>query len=149
MNIFVRYRRDDRPALETASFVFSFDDNMTFDPNAQLLFSKYDGSFDSCTKAKVESYTVASGKPSPTNEIFIRRLRELREKYRLNEFQVAEFLGMPTTLYHTLEDGTFEPGLSTVTALTKLFCVHADYLLGLCAHNGLSEKPPSDECGRQ
>ena len=145
MNIFVRYRREDRPALETGSFVFSFDENMTFDPNAQLIFSEYDGLCGTCTNAKVESYTAASGTPSPTNEIFVRRLRELRKKFRLSEFQVAEFLNIPTTLYHTLESGTLEPGLSTVAALTKLFGVHVDYLLGLCAHNDFSEKPPSDE----
>ena len=144
MNIFVRYRRDDRPALETGSFVFSFDENMTFDPNAQLIFSEYDGQFGSYTKAKVTSYTIASGKPSPTTEIFIRRLRELRKKYRLSDFQIAQILDIPPTTYHALESGTLEPGLSTVAALTKLFCVNADYLLGLWAHNDLKEKPPCD-----
>ncbi len=144
MNIFVKYCRDDRPMLEANSLVFSFDENVTFDPNAQLIFSRYDGYSGSCTKATVTSYTVTSGTPSPPNEIFVQRLRKLRLKYSLSEFQVANILEIPTTLYHTLESGTMEPGLSTIAALSKLFCVSVDYLLGLCSHNDLKEKPPSD-----
>lgn len=140
MNIFVRYRRDDRPALEEGSFVLSLDENLTFDPNAQLIFSEYDGRGGTCTGARVEAYTFASGKLSPPNEIFVQRLKELRRKHRLSESQVADFLEIPLTLYHTLESGTMEPGLSTLAALSKLLCVRTDYLLGLCAYNSCKEE---------
>lgn len=60
-----------------------------------------------------------------------KRLRELRKDAKMTQQQVAYNLGIASTTYANYEQGTREPSLSIIIKLCRLYCISADYLLGL------------------
>ncbi len=62
------------------------------------------------------------------------RLREQREKHGMSQRQVAEQLGMHQQQYQRYEQGVREPPISVLIALTEMYQVSVDYLLGLTDH---------------
>ncbi len=57
------------------------------------------------------------------------RLRALREKRRLSQQKVADYLGISRTAYNKYESGAIRP-TRKVERLAALFDVSADYILG-------------------
>lgn len=60
-----------------------------------------------------------------------RRIKDLREDNDLTQQQVAEYLGMKQPQYFRYEKGTRDIPSDVLIALTKLYGVSADYILGL------------------
>ena len=63
---------------------------------------------------------------------YVRRIRDLREDHDLTQKQVADALGTSQTMYSRYERGASERPLRHLVALTALYQVSADYILGLC-----------------
>lgn len=57
-------------------------------------------------------------------------LRELRDDHDLKQKAVATYLGISQQTYSNYENGRREIPVWVVVALTKYYCVSADYLLG-------------------
>lgn len=64
-------------------------------------------------------------------KIFSERLKELRKASGYTQQQIAEKLNVRQQSYMRYENGTGEPNLETVAAISKIFEVTTDYLLGL------------------
>lgn len=64
-------------------------------------------------------------------KIFSERLKELRKVSGYTQQQIAEKLNVRQQSYMRYENGTGEPNLETVAAISKIFDVTVDYLLGL------------------
>ena len=62
--------------------------------------------------------------------IFGKRLKELREKHRMSQKQVADKIGVTASAISAYETGVRMPGGAAITALSNLFLVSPDYLLG-------------------
>lgn len=62
---------------------------------------------------------------------YYRRIKDLREDNDLTQQQVAEYLGMKQPQYFRYEKGTRDIPSDVLIALTKLYGVSADYILGL------------------
>ena len=65
------------------------------------------------------------------NNMFGRRLRELRKEEGLSQRDLGEKLGACNQAVSFWETGSREPDLDTLKALAQIFDVSADYLLGL------------------
>lgn len=63
-------------------------------------------------------------------EIFSKRLKELRVAAGYTQQQMAEKLCIRQQSYTRYESNIGEPNLSTVVAISKIFDVSCDYLLG-------------------
>ena len=59
------------------------------------------------------------------------RIRDLREDADLTQAQVAEILGTSQTMYARYERGASELPIRHLIALSKLYRVSSDYILGL------------------
>lgn len=62
---------------------------------------------------------------------YTQRLRDLREDSDLTQAQVAEILGTSQTMYARYERGANELPIRHLIALSKLYHVSTDYILGL------------------
>ena len=62
---------------------------------------------------------------------FANRLKELRIESNFTQRRVAEKLGIRQQSYARYESGAGEPNLETLVAISKLFNVSVDYLLGI------------------
>lgn len=60
-----------------------------------------------------------------------KRIRDLREDADLTQAQVAEILGTSQTMYARYERGASEMPIRHLIALSKLYQVSTDYILGL------------------
>ena len=60
-----------------------------------------------------------------------KRIRDLREDADLTQAQVAEILGTSQTMYARYERGASEMPIRHLIALSKLYRVSTDYILGL------------------
>ena len=59
------------------------------------------------------------------------RLRELREKKRLSQQQLADWLGLTRSSISTYENNTQTPPAYTLFRLADIYGVSVDYLLGV------------------
>ena len=64
------------------------------------------------------------------NNIFAKRLRELRVEKNIMQMDLAKELNIAKTTYSNYEQGRREPNFETLTILSKYFNVSADYLIG-------------------
>ena len=64
-------------------------------------------------------------------EIFSKRLKELRIAAGYTQQQMADMLNIRQQSYTRYENNVGEPNLSTVVAISKIFDVSSDYLLGI------------------
>jgi transcriptional regulator with XRE-family HTH domain len=62
---------------------------------------------------------------------FFMRLLEIRNSKGMTQKQLAERLGVTIRTITNYENGSREPNIKTLIALTQIFGVSADYLLGL------------------
>ena len=65
---------------------------------------------------------------------FAQRLKELRTENNLTQTQLATKLGIRQQSYARYEKGVGEPSLDTLVALSGLYNVSVDFLLGLTAN---------------
>lgn len=63
-------------------------------------------------------------------QIFLKKLKGLREDNDLTQAQVAEVLGTSQTMYARYERGANEMPIRHLITLCKFYNVSADYLLG-------------------
>ncbi len=74
-------------------------------------------------------------------EVLAKRLKELREKERYSQKQIAERIGMSAGGYQKIEQSQRDPKLDVLVMLCDIFNVSADYLLGRSnLVNNLAEK---------
>ena len=59
------------------------------------------------------------------------RLRELREKKRLSQQQLADWLGLTRSSISNYENNTHTPPADTLVRLADIYGVSVDYLLGV------------------
>ena len=59
------------------------------------------------------------------------RLRELREKKRLSQQQLADWLGLTRSSINNYENNTQTPPADTLVRLADIYGVSVDYLLGV------------------
>lgn len=64
-------------------------------------------------------------------EMYVRRIRELREDHDLSQIQVATHLGTSQTMYSRYERGANELPIHHLISLSRLYDVSTDYILGL------------------
>ena len=65
------------------------------------------------------------------NELYIKRMRDLREDNDKTQAQLAAVLGTSQTMYARYERGTNELPIRHLITLCRYYGVSADYLLGL------------------
>ena len=59
------------------------------------------------------------------------RIRDLREDKDLNQSQVAKILNISQSTYSRYENGNLDVPTEVLIALSKLYNVSVDYILGL------------------
>lgn len=59
------------------------------------------------------------------------RLKQLRQKHKLTQSELADILGLKPTAISNYESERNEPSFDKLIALSKYFDVSCDYLLGL------------------
>ena len=59
------------------------------------------------------------------------RLKQLRQKHKLTQGELAEILGLKPTAISNYESRRNEPSFEKLIALSKYFDVSCDYLLGI------------------
>lgn len=64
------------------------------------------------------------------NEIFAKRLRQLRERKHMKRCVLAELCGLSQHMIRRYEEGEMEPKASSLEVLADYFEVTVDYLLG-------------------
>lgn len=64
------------------------------------------------------------------NEVFPKRLKELRLQYGMSQEQVAQKLHIRQKSYARYEYGTGEPNMQTIYDISEMFNVTTDYLFG-------------------
>lgn len=64
-------------------------------------------------------------------QLYIKRMRDLREDHDLRQADIAEMLGTSQTMYARYERGANELPIHHLIALCRFYKVSADYLLGL------------------
>lgn len=62
---------------------------------------------------------------------FNARLKQLRQKHKLTQSELAEILGLKPTAVSNYESRRNEPSFEKLIALSKYFDVSCDYLLGI------------------
>lgn len=65
------------------------------------------------------------------NEIFCRRLKELRAESGLSQAELARIIEVSDGTISFWENGINEPKMTYIIRLSKYFNVSADYLVGL------------------
>lgn len=63
--------------------------------------------------------------------LFKKRLKELRKEKQLTQKQVAKVLNKSETGYASWEQGLSEPNINDLIAICKFFDVTLDYLVGV------------------
>ena len=58
------------------------------------------------------------------------KIKEIREKNKLNKREIAKKLCVPYTTYNNYETGTREPGSNFLINFSRVFGVTVDYLVG-------------------
>ncbi len=58
------------------------------------------------------------------------KIKELRQKLKLSQYEVANKLGMPQTTFHYYEVGRNEPNIETLIKIADFFNVSIDELVG-------------------
>lgn len=61
------------------------------------------------------------------------KIKEVREKNKLNKREMAKKLEVPYTTYNNYETGAREPGSNFLINFSKVFNVTVDYLVGASA----------------
>ena len=69
------------------------------------------------------------------------RLKELREKFGLSQIELGNRLGVTQQSVFAWEHGKTQPQIQTAIALSRLYGVSLDYLLGLSDDPEIKEKP--------
>lgn len=64
-------------------------------------------------------------------EVFIERLKELRDERNLSQMQLAIDAGLTQSAIASWETGSRVPSAQAIIVLAKFFGVSSDYLLGL------------------
>ena len=64
-------------------------------------------------------------------EIYVKRIRDLREDHDKTQQQIAEVLGTSQTMYARYERGVNEMPIRHLLMLCSYYGVSADYILGL------------------
>ena len=64
-------------------------------------------------------------------EYYMKKIRDLREDRDLTQTQVAEMLGTSQTMYARYERGASEMPIRHLIALSRIYQVSSDYILGL------------------
>ncbi len=64
-------------------------------------------------------------------EIYARRIRDLREDHDKTQQEIADMLGTSQTMYARYERGANELPIRHLIKLCKYYKVSADYILGL------------------
>lgn len=59
------------------------------------------------------------------------RLKQLRQKHKLTQSELADILGLKPTAISNYESKRNEPSFEKLIALSKYFSVSCDYLLGI------------------
>ncbi len=59
------------------------------------------------------------------------RLKQLRQKHKLTQSELADILGLKPTAVSNYESQRNEPSIEKLIALSKYFDVSCDYLLGI------------------
>lgn len=78
------------------------------------------------------------------NEIFIKRLKELRRDYDKSQAKIAVILDVGQTTVAAWEVGRSEPDTKMLIRLAEYFNVSVDYLIGYS--NDLYEKGKKETC---
>ncbi len=73
-------------------------------------------------------------------QVFLNKLRGLREDNDLTQAQVAEVLGTSQTMYARYERGANELPLRHLISLCKFYNVSADYFLGTTPNNAKPQR---------
>ena len=63
--------------------------------------------------------------------VFSARLKELRRKHHMSMLELGNRIGAAKSTVAGYESGAREPALGTVAAISRIFNVSSDYLLGL------------------
>ena len=64
-------------------------------------------------------------------EIYVKRIRDLREDHDKTQQEIAEILGTSQTMYARYERGANELPLRHLVKLCRYYGVSADYILGI------------------
>ena len=64
-------------------------------------------------------------------ELYVKRLRDLREDHDLTQQKLADVLGTSQTMYARYERGANEMPIRHLITLCKYYKVSADYILGI------------------
>ena len=64
------------------------------------------------------------------HEVYIKRIRDLREDHDMTQQEIADILGTSQTMYARYERGANEMPIRHLIALCKYYRVSADYVLG-------------------
>ena len=64
-------------------------------------------------------------------EIYVRRIRDLREDHDKTQQEIADMLGTSQTMYARYERGANELPIRHLIKLCQYYKVSADYILGL------------------
>lgn len=68
-------------------------------------------------------------------ELYIKRIRDLREDNDKTQQEIADYLGTSQTMYARYERGANELPIHHLIKLCKYYGVSADYILGLTNKN--------------
>lgn len=73
------------------------------------------------------------------------RFKELREKFGYSQIELGNRLGVTQQSVFAWEHGKTTPAISTAVALSQLYNVSLDYLLGLSDVPEIKEKPAASD----
>ncbi len=65
------------------------------------------------------------------SDIYVKRIRDLREDHDKTQKEIADVLGTSQTMYARYERGANEMPIHHLIALCRYYNVSADYVLGL------------------
>jgi len=76
------------------------------------------------------------------------RLVKSRENKNLNQKELAKLLGISPTRLNYWEKDKREPDVAMIKSISRILCVSANYLIGLCEHQNqtaANSHPPTQE----
>ena len=73
------------------------------------------------------------------------RIKQLRKKKGLSQFELAELIGVKNNTVSTWERGTRKPDFEALSKLSEVFEVSFEYILGNSENDTPREKPTEDE----
>lgn len=74
-----------------------------------------------------------------------KRIRSLRQEYRMTQTQLGEYLGVGKTTISNYENENSFPDNDILVKLSEIFNVSTDYLLGISNMRSRSTMTPKDE----